>query len=165
MFQIISIIAVLGMWSPGAHPAAQAEGPGALPLLAQSQLRRSLLPSQGRESVAEGPRAVFSATEQGIAAGKVDRVAENLDTRVFMQLRGSEGGYHSATQAYAILSAFLKAHKPVAVNFSTYGETEGAPYATGIASFIAHGVREDLQIYVALHQSGNRWVITHLNMY
>jgi hypothetical protein len=165
VFPIITIIALLSLWSPGAHPAAQAEGAGAPLLSAQSQLRRSLLPSQGKEAVAEGSRVVFTATEQGLAAGKVDDIAGHLDSRVFMQLRGSEGGYHSATQAYAILSAFLKAHKPVAVTFSTYGETEGAPYATGIASFVAHGVREDLQIYVALHLSGNRWVITHLNMY
>ena len=115
--------------------------------------------------MAPGSREVFTAVEQGLAAGDGEPVSAHFDSRVYMQLRGSEGGYHSSTQAYAILSAFLKAHKPVSVVFTTYGEADGAPYATGAATFIARGIREDLQVYVALHLSGNRWVITHLNMY
>lgn len=165
MFSIMLFILLMGAWSPGAPPAIQAEGSGALPHASPSQLRRTLLPSRGKESVAAGSREVFSAVEQGLAAGNVEPVSAHLDSRVYMQLRGSEGGYHSSTQAYYILSAFLKARKPVSVSFTTYGETDGAPYATGAASFITRGMREDLQVYVALHLSGDRWVITHLNMY
>jgi hypothetical protein len=162
---IVMFILLVFAWSPGTLPIAQAEGAGAPPQGVPTQIHKSLLPSHGKESLSDGPRNVFTAVEQGLAAGKVDRVAEHLDTRVYMQLRGSDGGYHSSTQAYAILSAFLKAHKPVSVVFSTCGETDGAPYATGVAAFVAHGVRENLQIYVALHLAGNRWVITHLNVY
>jgi hypothetical protein len=165
VFSIVMYILLMTMWSPGTLPAGPAEGAGAPLQLAPSQLRRSLLPSRGKESVAPGSREVFTAVEQGLAAGNVDQVSAHLDSRVYMQLRGSDGGYHSSTQAYYILSAFLKAHKPASIVFTTYGETDGAPYATGAASFIARGVREDLQIYVALHLSGDRWVITHLNMY
>lgn len=165
VFSIVLFILMMGAASPGAPPAKQAEGPGALPQVAPSQLRRSLLPSRGKESVAAGSREVFSAVEQGLATGTVESVSAHLDSRVYMQLRGSEGGYHSSTQAYYILSAFLKARKPSSVVFTTYGETDGAPYATGAASFITRGMREDLQLYVALHLSGDRWVITHLNMY
>lgn len=165
VFSIMLCILLLDVWSPGVPPAGQAEGAGALPQGAPSQLRRSLLPSRGKESVAAGSREVFTAVEQGLAEGNVEPVTAYLDSRVYMQLRGSEGGYHSSTQAYYILSAFLKARKPSSVAFTTYGETDGAPYATGAASFITRGMREDLQIYVALHLSGDRWVITHLNMY
>lgn len=165
MLSIALFIVVLAAWSPGVPSLPHVEGAGTPSYLAQSQIRRSLLPSGGKESVAPGPRGVFTAVEQGLAAGQVDRVAGVLDSRVFMQLRGSDGGYHSATQAYAILSAFLKTHKPGAIVFSTYGETDGAPYATGVASFVVHGVREDLQVYVALRSTGTRWVVTHLNMY
>lgn len=165
MLSIMLLIVVLVVWSPGAPPQSRMEGAGTSSYLAQTGTRRSLLPSGGKESVAPGPRDVFTVVEQGLAGGQVDRIAGTLDTRVFMQLRGSDGGYHSATQAYAILSAFLKTHKPGAIVFSTYGETDGAPYATGVASYVVHGVREDLQIYVALRSTGTRWVVTHLNMY
>ena len=108
---------------------------------------------------------VFKAVEHGLASGTIEPFSEYLAARVFVQLRGAEGGYHTATQAYYILASFLKSRKPLSVVLTTYGATDGVPYATGGATFVSRGVREDLQVYVALHPSGERWVISHLNIY
>jgi hypothetical protein len=165
VLSIIFLGLMLCLWSPGDSPISRSENSGAPSQLYAPQLRKSLLPSRGKESVTPASREVFASVEKGLAAGTIEMFSDKLDSRVYMQLRGAEGGYHSATQAYYILSAFFKAHKPVAVLFTTYGETDGAPYATGAATCAARGLREDLQVYVALHLSGNRWVITHLNIY
>ena len=108
---------------------------------------------------------VFKAVEHGLASGTIEPFSEYLAARVFVQLRGAEGGNHTATQAYYILASFLKSRKPLSVVLTTYGATDGVPYATGGATFVSRGVREDLQVYVALHPSGERWVISHLNIY
>jgi hypothetical protein len=165
---VLSIILVglmLECWSPEVSPIVVLGNSGTPSQSYAPQLRKSLLPSRGKESVTAASREVFAAVERGMGAGTVGTFSDKMDARVYMQLRGAEGGYHSATQAYYILSAFFKAHKPISVLFTTYGETDGAPYATGAAICAARGVREDLQVYVALHLSGDRWVITHLNIY
>ena len=165
MLSIILLGLMFDLWSPGGSPIIPSEESGAPPQFHAPQLRKSLLPSRGKESVSPASREVFTLVEQGLAAGTVESFSDRLDSRVYMQLRGAEGGYHSATQAYYILSSFFKAHKPTAVLFTTYGETDGALYATGAATFASRGVREDMQIYVVLHLSGDRWMITHLNIY
>jgi hypothetical protein len=151
---------------------AEATGPVCAPaeplLVAQLRpqvQRQRLIPSQGKETVAVGAMRMFNLVEQGLAKGSVEGFSEHFAPSVSMQLRGGEGGHHSATQAYYILTSFLRTRKPVSVNLSTYGATDGVPYATGAATFALKGMREDLQVYIALHLSGERWMISHLNIY
>ena len=176
---VLLLLVVLSAGSSGLHPLSVP--PEGLPAVVQipdgirnplpSGQKRSLLqrqrliPSQGKEVVPAAAMHVFDLVEQGLASGTVANFSDQLASSVSMQLRGSEGGYHSATQAYYILTSFLNMRKPVSVVLSTYGATDGIPYATGAATFAVKGMREDLQVYVALHASGDRWVITHLNMY
>ncbi len=127
--------------------------------------RQSLIPSPGRDAIPAAALKVFGSVEEGLNAGTVEPFSVHFSARVFVQLRGAEGEYHSATQAYYVLTSFLKTRKPVSVILSTYGATDGAPYATGAATFAVKGTREDLQLYIALHLSGERWVISHLNIY
>lgn len=154
--------------SLAAEATAPACAPAAPPLIAQLRSpmqRQRLIPSESRAAVAAAAMRIFNLVEQGLARGSVEGFSEHFAPSVSMQLRGGEGGYHSATQAYYILTSFLRVRKPVSVNLSTYGATDGVPYATGAATFALKGMREDLQVYVALHLSGERWVISHLNMY
>lgn len=156
------------LFSPVAEATAPVSAPAAPPLIAQlrpQMQRQRLIPSQSKEKVAVAAMRMFNLVEQGLARGSVEGFSEHFAPSVSMQLRGGEGGYHSATQAYYILTSFLRTRKPVAVNLSTYGETDGVPYATGAATFALKGMREDLQVYVALNLSGERWVISHLNIY
>jgi hypothetical protein len=60
---------------------------------------------------------------------------------------------------------FLRDRKPVSFTFTTFGESESTPYATGNAAFAFRGVRQHAQIYVALAPEGGRWVITLINIY
>ena len=124
-----------------------------------------LIPSQGREAIPVPAMRLFTIVEQSLPAGSVESFSEHFAPSVSMQLRGGEPGYYSARQAYYILTSFLKVRKPVSVLFSTYGSTDGAPYATGAATFALKGMRENLQVYIALHKSGERWQISHLNIY
>lgn len=127
--------------------------------------RQRLIPSQGKDAVPVAAMKIFGLVEENLGRGNVGPLSEYFAPSVSMQLRGGEAGYHSATQAYYILASFLKTRKPVSVSFSTYGSTEGGPYATGAALFAVKGMRETLQVYIALHRSGERWMISHLNIY
>ena len=109
--------------------------------------------------------AVFSSVESGILAGKAGFMSPFFGTRVFIQLRGAGGGYFSAAQSFYILESFFTGKRTVSVRFSTYGKSDASPYATGSASFIIKGRREDAQVYVALSPAGPRWVISHLSIY
>lgn len=137
----------------------------ALSQVRSSSQRQKLIPSTEKQTIPSAALDAFKAVEHGLAAGTIEPFSELLASRVFIQLRGAEGGYHTATQAYYILTSFLKTRKPLSVVLTTYGSTDGVPYATGGATFVTRGVREDLQVYVALHPSGERWVISHLNIY
>jgi|GEM_PF-1131884 len=109
--------------------------------------------------------AVFSSVESGILAGNAGSLSPFFGTRVFIQLRGAEGGYFSAAQSYYILESFFRGKRTVSARFTTYGKSDISPYATGSASFIMKGKREDAQMYVALSPAGERWVISHLSIY
>jgi hypothetical protein len=109
--------------------------------------------------------AVFSSVESGILAGNAGSMSPFFGTRVFVQLRGAEGGYFSAAQSYYILESFFMGRRTVSARFTTYGKSDTSPYATGSASFIMKGKREDAQMYVALSPVGKRWVISHLSIY
>ena len=161
-------MSTISIFSSAAGATAPACAPAATPLIAQlrSQVQRQrLIPLESKAAVTVAAMRIFHLVEQGLAQGSVEGFSEHFAPSVSMQLRGGEGGYHSATQAYYILASFLRVRKPVSVNLSTYGATDGVPYATGAATFALKGMREDLQVYVALHLSGERWVISHLNIY
>lgn len=149
---------------PGAsQPAA---GPQVrLPFQQQQMQRQQLLPSRSRDSVAAPHARVFDAVQRGVAESSVGTFADHFASQVYLQLRGSDGAYYSATQAFYVLDAFLRSRKTLGCLFSTFGAAESNPYATGGATFVTRGVREDAQIYVALQQSGDHWVITHLSIY
>jgi hypothetical protein len=85
--------------------------------------------------------------------------------QVYMNLRGGESGYYSASQAHYVLEGYFKSRKLVNLNFSTIGESEARPYATGSAVFVQRGIREIAQVYVLLGRSGDRWIITQINIY
>ena len=161
----LSILPLSDAASPASLKSGTPGGASALSQVRSSTQRQSLIPSTERQAIPSAALDVFKAVEHGLAAGTIEPFSEYLAGRVFVQLRGAEGGYHTATQAYYILASFLKSRKPVSVVLTTYGSTDGVPYATGGATFASRGVREDLQVYVALHPSGDRWVISHLNIY
>jgi hypothetical protein len=108
---------------------------------------------------------IFSSVESGILAGRADSLSPFFGTRIFIQLRGAEGGYFSAAQSYYILESFFTGRRTVSARFTTYGKSDTSPYATGSASFIMKGRRVDVQVYIALSPAGERWVISHLSIY
>jgi hypothetical protein len=118
-----------------------------------------LLRHQG--SSAEPPDSMQS----GILNSHVGSISSCFGTRVFIQLRGTDGGYFSAGQSYYILETFFRGKRTMSARFTTYGTSDASPYATGSASFIVKGKREDAQMYVALSQAGEHWVISHLSIY
>ena len=126
--------------------------------------RDSLQRQQGINPTEE-QATVFSSVESGILAGNAGAISPFFGTRVFIQLRGTDGGYFSAAQSYYILETFLRGKRTVSARFTTYGKSDTSPFATGSASFIMKGKREDAQMYVALSPSGEQWVISHLSIY
>jgi hypothetical protein len=85
--------------------------------------------------------------------------------QVYVNLRGGESGYYSASQAHYVLESYLRERKLLNLNFSTIGESEAHPYATGSAISVQRGVREITQVYVSLTRSGDQWIITQINIY
>lgn len=121
------------------------------------------------DSTAQAPlketRVVFTDVQRGIASGNISAFSAHLHSQVHITLRGGESGLYSANQAYYLLQNYFRERRPVSFVFTTYGDTDSTPYATGSAAFNARGSRQHVQIYVALAASGERWVITHINIY
>ncbi len=115
--------------------------------------------------IREECRRIFASVQEGLAAGSVGVFSQHIGQQVFMNLRGGESGYYSANQAYYVLENYLKTRRLANLNFSTIGESDANPYATGSAGFSFRGTKEFAQVYVSLVRSGDRWVITQINIY
>ena len=140
-------------------------GPSSLvPRSPQIQQLEPVIPQQGRQ-VKEESRKIFSSVQQGLSSGNISTFSQHMGSQVYVNLRGGESGYYSANQAYYLLENYFKTRRLVNFNFSTIGESESNPYATGSAGFNEKGSRERAQVYVSLSLAGNRWVITQINIY
>jgi hypothetical protein len=108
---------------------------------------------------------IFSSVQRGISAGSVETFSDHMAPQVYVNLRGGESGYYSASQAYYLLDNYFRTRKFGNFNFTTVGESDSNPYATGSARCTIRGGREFAQIYVSLSRTGERWVITQINIY
>lgn len=122
-------------------------------------------PDRMAKPAREDYRSVFDRVQQGMKTGNVGTFSQHFGSQVLFNLRGGESGYYSSNQAYYLLENYLKSRKPVYFDFSTIGESETNPYATGSAGFNVKGSREVAQIYVSLSWVGERWVISQINIY
>jgi hypothetical protein len=130
-------------------------------------------PQEGAQGLSREPRVqrreeyhrIFSNVQQGLTSGSVRGFSEHMASQVYVNLRGGESGYYSANQAHYVLENYLKSRKLVNLTFSTIGESEARPYATGSAVSVQRGVREIAQVYVSLGRSGDKWFITQINIY
>ena len=121
--------------------------------------------SQENEVGSKDFRIVFEEIQHGFESGHVAAFSSHLGLQVQVALKGEESGYFSSNQTYYILENFLKLRKVLSFEFSSVGETEATPYATGNAVFSNKGTRESTQVYVALMKSGDKWVIAEINIY
>jgi hypothetical protein len=108
---------------------------------------------------------ILGEIQAGIAKGDASLFADHLGPQVYLSLKGSEGGYYSANQALYVLQGFFSVHRPISFAFSTQGEVEESPFATGRGFFTAKGLRESAQVYVSLTRSEGRWVVAEFNIY
>ena len=125
----------------------------------------SIPPGESEQAGKTEIRDVFDDVQRGISQGNVAIFSPHIHSQVRVTLHGGETGLYSANQAYYLLQNFLRDRKPVSFAFTTFGESESTPYATGNAAFAFRGVRQHAQIYVALAPEGGRWVITLINIY
>lgn len=108
---------------------------------------------------------VFDHVRDGLASGNYAMFAPHMASQVMMNLRGGESGTYSANQAYYVLENYFRARRILHLEFTTVGESETNPYATGSAGVNIKGSRELVQVYVSLSRTGDRWVITQINIY
>lgn len=126
--------------------------------------------SQQRESDADTGRptqhqVIFEDVQQGITNSDIGLVARHFAPQVSVNLRGDESGTFSSNQTYYVLGDYLKARRFARFEFSTIGDTDANPYATGEAEFSFNGSRERVQVYVALSHIGAKYLITRLTIY
>jgi hypothetical protein len=110
-------------------------------------------------------RTVFEILRRGLEAGNVALFQSYLAPQVQLDLRGGESGYYSAPQAYYLLDSYFRTRRLANLRFSTIGESELNPFATGGAGISYKGSRELVQVYVALTLAGDRWVVSRINIY
>ncbi|MBI4536042.1 MAG: DUF4783 domain-containing protein [Ignavibacteriae bacterium] len=110
-------------------------------------------------------RGIFEGVQQGLSSGNIGVFAEHFASQVFVNLRDGESGYYSANQAYYVLENYFRSRRVMSFDFTTIGESESNPYATGSAGLSFKGTREIAQVYVSLSRAGDRWVITQINIY
>lgn len=108
---------------------------------------------------------ILDEIQNGISKGDAAIFSPHFGSQVYISLKGSEGSYYSANQALYVLQNFFSSHRPISFAFSTQGEAEEIPFATGRGYFNARGVRESVQIYVSLTQHDGRWVVAEFNVY
>ena len=108
---------------------------------------------------------IFKNFQDGILANNIGLFANRLASQVYVNLRGGESGYYSENQVHYVLGNYLRARKLANFEFSTVGQSESNPYATGSAVFVVKGTREVAQVYVSLSLIGERWAITQINIY
>jgi hypothetical protein len=121
-----------------------------------------------RESLATPPgryQAIFEDVELGISTGDVSLLAKHFAPHVGVNLREDESGTFSANQTYYLLQHFFKARRFGRFAFSTIGESDTGPYATGSLEFTHKGARSLVQVYLALTLVGEKYVITQLTIY
>lgn len=142
--------------------------PGArkqVPILRESQQGRQRVPAPARPLQQGRVNELFGTIQQGLANGSAASFSGNLAPQVYLNLRGGESGYYSANQVHYVLENYFKSRRLVNVKFSTIGESDASPYATGSATFVERGSRSLAQVYVSLSRSGERWIITQINIY
>ncbi len=108
---------------------------------------------------------IFHAVQHGITEGNVKAFSLYFSSQLYVSLPSGENGYYSANQAYYILQNYFGSRRLQSFRFSTYGESDTAPYATGPGRFEAHGNIETVQIYASLSKLNNRWVLSHISIY
>jgi hypothetical protein len=120
------------------------------------------------ESLAVSPDrylAIFEDVEVGVSTGNVSLLSKYFAPHVAISLRGGESGTFSSNQAYYVLQNFFKLRRFGRFAFSTIGESDAHPYASGSVAFTHKGNRELAQVYVALTFVGERYVITQMTVY
>lgn len=108
---------------------------------------------------------VFRSVERGLLEGNVGTFSRYLGSQIYLNLPGGEGGYYSANQGFYVLQNYLGGRTPQSFRFTTYGELENTPYATGPGRFTTKTGVETVQVYVALSKAGNQWVVSQINIY
>ena len=134
------------------------------PHVRPQQLQQSLVPKRSTAQRATY-QPVVDDVERGIGAGSVSEFSGHFSPQVSISLRGEGSGTYSSNQAYYLLDQFFRLRRFTGCKLSTVGESGGTPFATGSASFTLKGGRETAQVYLALVRSGNRWVISQINIY
>lgn len=131
----------------------------------QQQGRRVVSPRRTPQEGREDYRSIFANVQKGFSSGSIGLLSRHLGPQVYVNLRGGESGYFSGNQASIVLENYMRSQKIVSFDFTTIGESESNPYATGSAGFNVRGSREYAQVYVSLSLVGNRWVISQINIY
>jgi Domain of unknown function (DUF4783) len=113
----------------------------------------------------EDYRRLFAIIQNSLSSGNISAIVQHLAPQVQVNFRGAENGYYSANQTYYLLENYFRSRKIMGFEFTTIGESESNPYATGGANLNFRGTREYAQVYVSLARSGEKWVITQINIY
>jgi hypothetical protein len=108
---------------------------------------------------------VLGEIQDAISRGEMRILAQYLGPQVYLSLKGSEAGYYSANQALFVLQNYFSVHRPISFSFSTQGEVEDNPFATGRGYLNMRGIRESVQVYVSLVRHNGRWVVSEFNVY
>lgn len=111
-----------------------------------------------------GPvEAVFSAIEQGIREGNIERFSQYFSSQTYLSLASGYSGYCSANQAFYILHNYFKLNQSIQFKITNSGGDEN-PYATGIYTFEQRNRRGTAQVFISLRQANNRWFISQFTI-
>jgi len=163
LLRTAALVAAVVVPMLGARIAPAAPRPES-PQLRPQQLQQSLVP---KRPTAQRPayQSVIDDVERGIASGSVTDFSAHFPSQVSISLRAEGSGTYSSNQAYYLLDQFFRLRRFTGCKLSTVGESGGTPFATGSAAFTLKGARETAQVYLSLARSGDRWVISQINIY
>jgi hypothetical protein len=110
-------------------------------------------------------QTIFADVQRGLSSGDIGLIARHFASRVSVSLRGDESGTFSSNQTYYVLGDYLKSRQFAPFEFSSVGDSDANPFATGEAIFTLNGSKEHVQVYVALSHADEKYLITRLTIY
>ncbi len=131
----------------------------------RSQLRSMPERVNGLQDWQSECKEIFEAIREGMLQSSMGRFSGYFASQVRITLPGGGGGYYSASQAYYVLESHFKERKTLYVEFTSFGDSEANPYASGRIGLSVRGAKEDAQFYTSLSKTEGRWLISEITIY
>ena len=118
----------------------------------------------GQELHGKDALKVFMRIEEGISEAAVDKFSEYFGNKNYLSLSNGVSGYYSSNQSYYVIKDFLSINQPTSFKLSNIVTDTSTPFASGMLKYNVKGVRNNVIVFISLHQIDNQWKISQITI-